>query len=219
MAPHPVRGTSNASSLALRAGQEADTDSALLLSHPGHELRIYGFVEQVRPLVCVLTDGSGRAASARIATTARAVEAIGAELGKLFGRFRDRDIYDAVRAGTVSRFTALAAEIGDLLVARGVSRLVSDAPEHVILTHDLLAAVADAAVSLAARRGHAVAHYDFVLHAHPDSCPALLRESALRYTLDDAALARKRDWAMRYSELAPEIAHDRALYGEDAFRV
>lgn len=31
--------------------------AALVVAHPGHELRVYGWLEQARPRVFVLTDG------------------------------------------------------------------------------------------------------------------------------------------------------------------
>ena len=34
--------------------------AALIVAHPGHELRVHHWMELARPLVLVLTDGSGR---------------------------------------------------------------------------------------------------------------------------------------------------------------
>jgi hypothetical protein len=218
-------GTMRASMEPTERGRRGGSDvgpepaAALLLSHPGHELRVHGFVERARPLVWVVTDGSGRTATARTRASAALLAAVGARVGSLFGRLSDRQLYAAVRSGEPAPFIALAEEIADALVSQAIVRLVSDAPEHEILAHDLIAAVADAAVALAERRGHAIAHYDFPLHAAPETCPPHARERALRVELDDEALARKRGAAERYPEIAGEVAHDRVRHGDGAFRV
>jgi hypothetical protein len=193
--------------------------AALLLSHPGHELRVHGFVERARPLVWVVTDGSGRAGTARTLASAAVIASVGARVGSLFGRMSDRELYAAVRSGELSPFIELAQEIADALVSEAIARLVSDAAEHQVLAHDLIAAVADAAVALAERRGRAIAHYDFALYAAPEACPPDAGTRALRIELDGEALARKRCAAERYPEIATEIAHDRMQHGDDAFRV
>ena len=192
-------------------------NTGLLLSHPGHELRVFGMLERVRPLVWVVTDGSGRDGSPRTATTERLLDAIGVSRAKLFGRVRDRDLYDAVRRGAIPFFTDLADEISRDLVEHSIRLLASDAPEHMVLTHDLIAGVADAAVALAARSGARVAHYDFVLHANPTLIPPGCADRARVYVLEAEALEHKRSAAEAYREIAPEIAADRALYGDAAF--
>ena len=48
---------------------------AVLLAHPGHELVIHEFVSRARPLVAVLTDGSGNSGESRIDSTTRVLEA------------------------------------------------------------------------------------------------------------------------------------------------
>ncbi len=194
--------------------------AALLVSHPGHEVRIFGFVERLRPLALIVTDGSGRAAAPRTATSAQALALLGAKRSPIFGRVRDRELYAAVRRGDAGLFTGLAEETARTLADHDVGLLVSDAPEHTILAHDLTAAVADAAAALAGRlRGRAIAHYDFALHGAPDDCPAALRPRALRLELDRAGLARKQRFAARYREIAHEVAEDRTIHSDAAFAV
>ena len=73
----------------------------LILAHPGHELRIFHWMEQVRPVVCVLTDGSGGNQSSRTAYSIETVAAARAFLGPVFGQMPDRDWYDAILAVNV----------------------------------------------------------------------------------------------------------------------
>jgi len=51
---------------------------ALIIAHPGHELRVHHWLEKTRPLVFVLTDGSGRTAQSRLHSTTRILERAGA---------------------------------------------------------------------------------------------------------------------------------------------
>jgi hypothetical protein len=68
--------------------------AALVVAHPGHELRVYGWTARERPLVCVLTDGSGYAAGSRLGGTTALLTALGAAPGPIYGRFTDRELYD-----------------------------------------------------------------------------------------------------------------------------
>jgi hypothetical protein len=50
---------------------ESFGESALIIAHPGHEIRVHGWLERAKPVVYVLTDGSGRSGQSRLASTAR----------------------------------------------------------------------------------------------------------------------------------------------------
>src|SRR4051794_29308473 len=52
--------------------------AALVVAHPGHELRVHGWIEAVRPLVHVLTDGSGSSGRSRLESTRRVLGPTGA---------------------------------------------------------------------------------------------------------------------------------------------
>jgi hypothetical protein len=41
--------------------------AAVVVTHPGHEVRIHGWLERERSLVFVLTDGAGRASGRPLA--------------------------------------------------------------------------------------------------------------------------------------------------------
>src|SRR5205085_11261535 len=90
--------------------------AALVVAHPGHELRLHHWLERARPTVCVLTDGSGRSGPSRLGFTADLLGRLGAEAGPIFGRFSDLDAYDALLAGRTEPFVALALEIEAWLV-------------------------------------------------------------------------------------------------------
>jgi hypothetical protein len=55
-----------------------DPAAALVVAHPGHELRVHHWLELTRPFVIVLTDGSGHSGQSRLASTTRVLAAAGA---------------------------------------------------------------------------------------------------------------------------------------------
>src|SRR4029453_5346950 len=90
--------------------------AALLVAHPGHELRLHGWMEQSRPVVFVLTDGSGRTHHSRLPPTTRVLERAGATRGAVYGRFTDAAVYQALLARDIAAFTDTAAEIAAALL-------------------------------------------------------------------------------------------------------
>lgn len=184
--------------------------AALVVAHPGHELRLHGWLEAARPGVFVLTDGAGRTGRSRLPFTSRILGRAGATPGPIFGRFTDPEIYAAVLAGRLDVFTALARELAAALA--DVDYVVGDAAEGYNPAHDLCRLVVDAAVALAQRP---ILSFDFPLVGPPDRQLA----GRVRLVLDDAAFARKLDAACAYDGLGGEVAQALSESGHDAFRV
>src|SRR5262245_32746620 len=82
--------------------------AALIIAHPGHELRVHRWLEVARPLVCVLTDGSGHTDCSRLASTTAVLERTGCTPGPVYGRLTDRSLYKAILGGDVDLFGSLA---------------------------------------------------------------------------------------------------------------
>lgn len=193
--------------------------AALIVAHPGHELRVHGWLEIAKPPTFVFTDGSGGAGEGRLASTSRVLDAVGAPRGSVYGRFTDRAVYEAVMAGRHELFVALARELADELEKAGIEYVAGDAVEAYNTSHDLCRMTIGAAVSLLARRtGRVLPCYDFLLVGRPDECPPALRDRAILLALDEAALARKRAAAAGYPELAAEVERAVAAVGMEAFR-
>src|ERR1700742_4299674 len=72
-----------------------DRGAALIVAHPGHELRLHGWMSLARPCVYVLTDGSGHSGQSRLAATTQLLSTIRAESGCIYGRFTDAEFYAA----------------------------------------------------------------------------------------------------------------------------
>src|SRR3954454_11266423 len=108
----------------------------LVVAHPGHELRVYGWLERERPEVFVLTDGSGSSGQSRVSSTVETLRRAGARPGSVFGRFSDRELYEVVLEGRTAVFTELARELAGAFVERGVEVVAADALEGYNPSHD-----------------------------------------------------------------------------------
>lgn len=193
--------------------------SALIVAHPGHELRVHGWLERERPVVFVLTDGSGHGRTSRVPSTEEVLRRAGARPGPVFGRFPDRDLYEVLLEGKIDVLTGLVRELAEALVEQGVETVAGDAIEGFNPSHDLCRVLIDAAVAIASRRtGRTLASYDFPLEGPPDTCADGLA-GAIRLELGEEALERKLAAARSYPELRDEVERTFAQHGAAAFRV
>jgi hypothetical protein len=193
---------------------------ALVISHPGHELRIHHWLELAKPRVFVLTDGSGLAGKPRLASTADVIRRAGAKPGRIFGRLTDRALYTAILDRDHQLLVNLAMELADLLDEEGIDFVVSDAAEGIETGHDICREIVGAALGMLGRRdSRPIQALDFPLYGPPNVCPPHLRDQAVWVHLDDEALERKIQEARRYTALAEEVDEALSIYGVDAFRI
>ncbi len=186
-----------------------DPGSALLVvAHPGHELRLHGWLERVRPTVAILTDGSGGVGVARLETTRRLLAQVGARPAALFGPCTDRALYAAILEGDLGFFQRLLERIHLSAATCGARLLVSDAAEGFNPAHDLCHHLTAMVAEMTG-----LAHFDFPLEGAPDSCPVELADQAPILALDAAALARKRAAAEAYAELRDELVRAESRFG------
>jgi hypothetical protein len=191
-----------------------ETTAAVVVAHPGHEVRIHGWLERERPTVYVLTDGSGRAGQPRIASTGEYLKRFGLRPGRLFGRLKDAEVYRLVLARDFRPFVELCEELAASFVEERVGRVAGDASEGYNTTHDITRLVTDAAVEMARRAAPwPIANYGFTVVHRPDHCPARLRADALWIELDDEAFARKLSAAFEFYPALAAEARD-ALGGD-----
>src|SRR5215204_1323830 len=176
--------------------------AALVIAHPGHELRVHGWLETARPTVCVLTDGSGRTGRSRLDSTDRILDAAGARPAPVYGPFSDGELYAAVLERVHSPFIRLVEELAATLVRERVELVAGDAEEGYNPSHDICRLLVNAPVRLAQRTtGARISNYDFTLVGPPGPCPEHLRADSIRLDLDEAAFARKLSAAHNYPEL------------------
>jgi hypothetical protein len=190
----------------------------LVVGHPGHELRVYGWMMRARPVVHVLSDGSGSSGQARIGSTSVLLESVGAARGSIYGRLSDREIYSAIVAGDHAQFIALAEELAAALIRENVAMVAGDAVEGFNPSHDVCRYVINAAVRMASAAGRTIACYAFPLDGAPGSCPEGLSGRALRVQLDDQMLRQKLQAAHAYTELKSEVESALERFGDGPFR-
>ena len=194
--------------------------AALVVAHPGHELRVYGWLESVRPRVFILTDGSGRSGCSRLRSTTEILSRVGACAGAIFGRFTDLAFYQAILRHDHRLFVELAGELTDEFLRHRIAYVAGDAAEGYSPTHDVCRLLVDTAVAMAARlHGVRIDNYDFPLKGRPDECPERLRQQAYWLRLDNDALSRKLEAAYNYPELAAEVRQAISENGASAFGV
>jgi hypothetical protein len=194
--------------------------AALVVAHPGHELRIYGWLETTRPHVFVLTDGSGRTERSRLQSTTSILTAVGSQPGSVYGRFTDQTLYQSLLRHDHRLFTRLAYQLAAEFLRERIEYVAGDAAEGYNTVHDACRLVLDAAVEMASgERGSRIRNYDFLLKGRPDDCPARLRDRAIWLRLDDEAVDRKLKAADNYPELAAEVEAAIRENTADAFRV
>lgn len=194
--------------------------AALIIAHPGHELRVHHWLETAKPATLVLTDGSGRTLQSRLESTTRILQRAGGTAGPVYGRFTDADIYQAMLAGKTETFNALLEEMVNWLLAERIDYVAGDALEGYNTSHEVCRFLTGAACELASQRsGRTIRNYDFLLTGRPDECPPGLQGDAICVRLDTAAVERKLEAAQGYPELKHEVEFALKEFGTAAFAV
>jgi hypothetical protein len=213
---------SAASSITKNQGLITDfgtTRTALVVAHPGHELRVYHWLRIARPCVFVLTDGSGHSGRSRLGRTTALLKQVSARQGSIYGRFTDREIYSAILSHNHRLFIDAAEELARALVAGEFEYVAGDRAEGYNPVHDVCRYVIDAAVDLANRkRGASISNYDFALAGIDRGRPPDTLETELSLELTDDELSQKLDAARSYDELSADIDEMLKVGGMDGIR-
>lgn len=177
--------------------------AALVVAHPSHELRVHGWLEQTRPYVCILTDGSGRSGVSRLSRTSEVLSRAGATPGAIYGRLTDLEVYSAVIDGDSELFAGLVEELAHAFAAEKIEYVVGDAAEGYNVAHDICRVMVDAAVECARQKhDHHVANFDFPVVGSPGDSH---HDDVIRLDLDAGTFTRKINAISAYS---PKLAHD-----------
>lgn len=212
--------------------------SLLVIGHPGHELRVYGWISQVRPIVCILTDGSGSDGTPRLDKTLEILHESGAEIGPLCGELSDRRIYEKILRHEYDLFDVLCERLVRLIVTQNIDLVVSDAIEGYNPVHDLCEALVRTAVRIARNandadnnvnadqtrdgKPYAIRHYTIPLMNDPR--PATGSMEAAHHTIELTPLRFKRKLEAMQSYAAnaggilqEEVGDAFHNFGEQAF--
>lgn len=192
---------------------------AIVVAHPGHELRVFSWLEQNRPTVHVLTDGSGRDRHGRLHFTSKLLQRSGAQPGTIYGRYTDLELYETVLRGDVTLLRHVVDELTDALVRQDIEFVLGDAAEGEFMAHDLWRQLRILAVERAESiLERPIAEFEFAVDSHPHKCPDSLKEHSIRLALDDEAFYRKLAAAYENHRVRPFVDKMLASFGADAFR-
>ncbi|HBN77693.1 MAG TPA: hypothetical protein DD473_18155 [Planctomycetaceae bacterium] len=140
----------------------------MILSHPGHELRVLGWLKEAKPLVIVLTDGSGHTNEPRIELSRTLIHEAGGRTASIFGSYTDQQFYEAILHQDVKFFQRLKKEITNILIENEIDLVVGDAVEGYNPSHDLCRCLIDRSlVELQKAAGRRPLNYEFPLVALP----------------------------------------------------
>jgi len=188
---------------------------ALLIAHPGHELRIHGWLEAARPDVFIITDGSGATGVSRIAGSAELLRATGCRRGSAFGRLTDADVYALILRGDVEPLAVMTRDVTSWLVENDAEYAVADACEFYNPVHDLCRVILKLAIERAEKLiGREIPQFEFAIV----NSPAAGSAGDVVVNLDSAALRRKIEIAKHYDGLGAEVESAIQRHGVDAFR-
>ncbi len=196
-----------------------DAKIAVVIGHPGHELRIHRFLEIYRPLVFVLTDGSGTTGRSRLDKTLNIIHNTGSSVGCIMGRFTDKEIYDLILRKEIQLFRSLADELVSAFVLNKIDVVVGDSNEGFSPTHDLCRYIINTAThKYASVSGYHIPNYEFYLEAAPNQFPPEKEDQLLGIRLNDEEFDRKYKAAKEYPELAFELNRFLEKYSREPFK-
>jgi hypothetical protein len=186
---------------------------AVVLGHPGYELRIFQTLDRLKPVAYLLTDGSGGTGRARDASTRRVLAAIGVEFAAPFPPpLPDAVLYESLLSGRHQPLLEWARALADDLRRRRVQSVIADAAEGFNPAHDVCRAIARAARQAAGvPRGFA-----YLLEGRPDACPPGKEPGAHEVVGSEEELARKHAAIADYPEIQFEWQRAAAQWGRDA---
>ena len=172
----------------------------LIVAHPGHELQLFNWMERERPIVFILSDGSGGAQNSRLDYSVSAIRAAGATLIEGSGQRSDREWYAAILAGNIAAFTETADTIAAAALTTHAQTVVADAADGYNPLHDLCQAIASLVVARIARDSKPPTF--LVSPATPDA----MGTEPIAWKLGDDAARRKRLMVLGNTALAEEVA-------------
>ncbi len=129
--------------------KKTSQQNVLFVAHPGHEVLLHGWLEKARPLIMILTDGSGRSDQPRIGGAGDYVDSLGLTRGPIFGRYSDLDIYQRILEQDFEFFNGLANEVTEILLDCDAEFVVADSAEGYNCNHDVCRLLINSAIARA----------------------------------------------------------------------
>ena len=194
--------------------------SVLVVAHPGHEVRIFGWYQRVRPYLFLLTKGDRGDNCTRLEFAKELADRIGATAGSLFGRYGDREVYNAILARDPTLFVDWTIKLTEAIIALDPNLVVTDSWQLYNVSHDLVHTMTRVATRRAAVRvGHVINIADFAVAPSTLAAALPMGREVFRVELDEAELARKATVSKGYPGLNEEVSQLLAVEGSEAQRI
>lgn len=148
---------------------------ALVMAHPGHELKLHGWLRTVRPSVHTLTTGSRHLhQTERLRASDRLCESLSLAKGAFFGEVFDADFYNVILRKQTEIVHEWTDRLRDHFNRRSCSIVVCDAWQGFSIAHDLIHVMTRiAAAEAAVKSGRDIDVFEFA--PVPESLPGLFR--------------------------------------------
>ena len=143
--------------------------SAVIIGHPGHELRAFKFIKDFKPDIFIITDGSGSYNNSRIHNSIKIIDSLGAKFIKLFEPIPDKKIYSFILEGNISEIQKVKKCISEKIINEKYDFIIGDSVEGFNPTHDLCRYLINSVVKDAQNQSSiAISNYSFDLDKAPN---------------------------------------------------
>ncbi|OXG03077.1 hypothetical protein BC749_1011137 [Flavobacterium araucananum] len=193
--------------------------TALIIGHPGHELRAYTYIKKYKPDVFILTDGSGSSNASRIHQSIKLLDSIGAKFQDSIKVFTDKELYNIVLEQDLSEISIYMDSLKNIIIKNNYDVIVGDALEGFNPTHDICRYLINGILSAISSddSSKAILNYDFVLDSAPNNISIDDNAGGLSLRLSDEEFYMKMEAAMNYPELKYEVETAVNKYGKEVF--
>jgi hypothetical protein len=190
---------------------------ALIIGHPGHELRAFKFIKEFKPDVFIITNGSGSNNLSRINNSIKIIESLGAKYINLFDPFPDKIIYQLIREVNVTEIYKVKKILYDEIINKKYDMIIGDSIEGFNPTHDLCRYIINSIVKDSYTKANIeILNYSFDLDKAPNEISA--NNSMILFELNELELEQKINAAINYPELKFEVEKVLKLFSKEAFK-
>jgi hypothetical protein len=193
------------------------TNSALIIGHPGHELRAFKILKDLKPDVYILTDGSGQNNDSRLHQSIKLIESLGATYKYSFIPFPDKEIYNIILSGDLDKIKQIKKQLLISVKENNYSEIYGDALEGFNPTHDICRYIINGIVAEMEKDNpqKPILNYDFLLDKIPDMSSQ--KKNNLSFELSPTELEMKIKAALDYPELKAEVEMAIERFGVSSF--
>jgi hypothetical protein len=179
---------------------------ALVISHPGHELRIYDWLKRQKPIVSILTDGSGKSNNSRMHGSTKIFQALDIPTSPIYGSYTDRYFYSKILSGDAEFFINLCEKIFQFFIKERIEFVAADAIEGYNPTHDICRMIINVVIEKIKKKLNVeIKNYDFLLDGNHKDNPDYLSSELMWTELHPASLLEKINFIKNYPALQPEV--------------